>query len=309
LSRSLLANPYLQIHFCVLLWGFTAILGKMITLDAVGLVFWRVLIVSLCLLFWPGVWRQIAGMSRRDLRLAIANGLIITVHWLFFYGSIKAANASVAATCIALAPVFLSIIEPLRQRQRFAPGNLLIAAAAVPGVGLVVGGIPTGMIAGLVLGIFAALFVSVFSLIGKGLAQRVPALALTTVQMVTGTLALGIAIPAWPVLGADFRIPAGQDVQWLVVLAICCTLIPFALTMRVLRKLSAFSVQLAVNLEPVYSIALAILLLGEAHDLQWPFFAGVALILGSVVWHARSSRTLSRRSQDALSESRPTASG
>ena len=290
--RILLANPYLQVHFCVLLWGFTAIFGRLITLDAVALVFWRVLIVSLCLLFWPNVWRQIARISRRDLGLAILNGLIITVHWLFFYGSIKAANASVAATCIALAPVFLSIIEPLWQRQRFAARNLLIAAAAVPGVGLVVGGIPAGMHTGFVLGVFAALFVSVFSLIGKGLAGRAPALALTTVQMITGTVALGLAIPAWPLLGQDFRVPVGQDIQWLVVLAICCTLIPFALTLRALRKLSAFSVQLAVNLEPVYSIALAILLLGEDRDLQWPFFAGVALILGSVVWHARTGRSL-----------------
>ena len=106
--------PYLQIHFSVFLWGFTAILGKLITLAALPLVFWRVLIVTLCLFFWLPVWRQLARVSRRDLRLAIANGTLVVLHWLCFYGSIKAANASVAATCMALAPVLEPVTKPPR---------------------------------------------------------------------------------------------------------------------------------------------------------------------------------------------------
>ena len=282
----MLGNPYLQIHLCVFLWGFTAILGKLITLSAIPLVFWRVLIVSLCLLLWLPVWRQLLRLPRRDVELAMASGMVVTLHWLCFYGAIKAANASVAATCMALAPVFLSIVEPLLLRQPFVARDLMVAVASIPGVALVVGGIPSEMLGGLALGALAALLAAVFSISNKGLTMRVPALSLTTLEMSAGVVFLGVLIPFWPMFGADFGWPEREDIVWLVILATVCTLIPFALSMVALRKISAFSVQLAVNLEPVYAILLAAVLLGEGDNLRWPFYAGAVLIMGAVVGHA-----------------------
>ena len=277
---------YLQIHFSVFLWGFTAILGKLITLAALPLVFWRVLIVTLCLFFWLPVWRQLARVSRRDLRLAIANGTLVVLHWLCFYGSIKAANASVAATCMALAPVFLSVVEPLWRRQPFALRDLGVALACIPGVALVVGGIPGEMYWGMLLGVLAAFLAALFGLGNKALAMRMPALALTSIQMGTGALLLAVTLPFWPAFGMAVDWPAGDDWLWLSVLAVVCTLLPFALSLVALRRLSAFSAQLAVNLEPVYAIALAALLLGEGGELRWTFYAGVALILAAVIGYA-----------------------
>lgn len=278
--------PYLQIHFSVFLWGFTAILGKLITLAALPLVFWRVLIVTLCLFFWLPVWRQLARVSRRDLRLAIANGTLVVLHWLCFYGSIKAANASVAATCMALAPVFLSVVEPLWRRQPFALRDLGVALACIPGVALVVGGIPGEMYWGMLLGVLAAFLAALFGLGNKALAMRMPALALTSIQMGTGALLLAVTLPFWPAFGMAVDWPAGDDWLWLSILAVACTLLPFALSLVALRRLSAFSAQLAVNLEPVYAIALAALLLGEGGELRWTFYAGVALILAAVIGYA-----------------------
>ncbi len=286
----MLHNPYLLIHLCVLLWGFTAILGKVITLSALPLVFWRVLIVSLCLCLWRPMWRQLLGLTRRDVWLALGNGVVITLHWLCFYGAIKAANASVAATCLALAPVFLSLLEPLLLRQAFVRRDLLIGVVALPGVALVVGGIPAGMLGGFALGALAALLAALFSCFNKGLAMRMPALALTSLQMSAGALLLGVLIPVWPLLGGEFAWPQPADLGWLVVLALACTLVPFVLTAIALRKLSAFSVQLAVNLEPVYAILLAAVLLGEGAELRWPFYVGVALILGAVLAHVALPR-------------------
>ncbi len=283
-------NPYLQLHLCVLLWGFTAILGKVITLAAIPLVFWRVVIVSLCLWLWRPVWRQLPGLARRDVGLAALNGVVITVHWLCFYGAVKLANASVAATCLALAPVFLALLEPLLLRQPFIARDLLIAVVALPGVALVVGGIPEGMLGGFALGALAAFLAALFSSINKGLAQRMPALALTQLQMSTGALLLGLLIPFWPALGVEFAWPQLADLGWLLVLALACTLVPFVLIVVVLRRISAFGVQLAVNLEPVYAIALAAVLLGEGAELRWPFYAGVALILGAVLGHVALHR-------------------
>ncbi len=283
-------NPYAQLHLCVLLWGFTAILGKLITLAALPLVFWRVLIVSLSLLLWRPVWRGLVKISRGDLKLAVLAGLLVTLHWLAFYGSIKMANASVAATCIALAPVFLSVLEPLLARRPVNRSEMTLAAIAVPGVAMVMGGIPEGMLAGFGLGALAAFLVAIFGIVNKSVTMRVGALPLTAIELGTGALFLGLLIPFWPLLGSTLTIPSQADIIWLLVLAFACTLFPFALSAVVLRKISVFSTQLAVNLEPVYAIILATLFLGEGRELRWPFYVGVAIILSAVVLHARGER-------------------
>lgn len=281
-------SAHLQMHFCVLLWGFTGILGRLITLDAIPLVFWRVLVVSACLLCWLPVWQHLARMQRRDWLAAIAAGVLVTLHWLAFYASIKLANASVAATCIALAPVFLALIEAPLARRPVHRGELLLGIASVPGVALVVGGIPADMLPGFALGALAAFLVAVFGIANKHLAMRVPALALTAVELGAGAIFLGVLIPLWPLFGSRFVVPVADDVLWLGVLAIVCTLLPFSLSVVVLRKLSAFSAQLAVNLEPVYTILLAALFLDEGRSLRWPFYLGVAILLTAVMVHMRT---------------------
>ena len=147
----------LQIHFCVLLWGFTAILGKLISLGALPLVWWRMGIVTAALLLVPRVWRGLLGLSGR-LWLAYAGvGAVVSLHWLTFYGAIKLANASVAATCIALAPVFLALVEPYIAGRKFVARELLLGVAVVPGVALVVGGLSPQMRLGALVGGLSAL--------------------------------------------------------------------------------------------------------------------------------------------------------
>ncbi|MBL8488556.1 MAG: DMT family transporter [Rhodocyclaceae bacterium] len=282
-------GPRVQIHLCVLLWGFTAILGKLISLGALPLVFWRMAIVAACLFLWPQVWRTLAAASGPRLARAAGIGVLVTVHWLCFYGAIKLANASVAATCMGLAPVFLSLIEPVLFGRPFAPRELWLALAAIPGIALVVGGIPAAMQSGFWLGALAALLAAVFAAQNKRLSTEMPALALTAVEMGAGVLLLGVLIPAWPLLGAQFELPGLADTGWLLVLALACTLFPFALSLVALRRLSVFSAQLAVNLEPVYAVVLAALLLGESRELGPAFYLGVAIILGSVFAHGRGA--------------------
>src|SRR5690606_29600603 len=152
----------LQIHFCVVLWGFTAILGKLITLAALPLVWWRMLIVVAVLALLPRVWRELRAMRWR-LRFAYAGiGAIVALHWLTFYGAVKLANASVAATCMALATVFTALVEPLVARSRFSRAELALGIAVLPGVALVTGGVPQEMRAGIVVGAVSALLVAFF---------------------------------------------------------------------------------------------------------------------------------------------------
>jgi len=134
------AKAHLQVHVCVLLWGFTAILGKLITLPALPLVWWRMLLVVLALAMLPAVWRGLGAMPARRRWAYAGIGALVSLHWLTFYGAIKLANASVAATCIALSPAFTALIEPWLARRPFDLRELLFGLATLPGVALVVGG-------------------------------------------------------------------------------------------------------------------------------------------------------------------------
>jgi drug/metabolite transporter (DMT)-like permease len=276
-------KAYLQIHFCVLLWGFTAILGKMITLTALPLVWWRMLIVSVILLFVPRVRRAWRTMPPRVAATYAGIGFLIALHWLTFYGAIKLSNASVGATCMALGPVFLAVIEPLIVRRPFEPRELFLGAAMVPGVVLVVGGVPSGMRLGIAVGALSALLVAIFGTLNKRIIARGDdPLAVTGLELGAGALLMTVVAPFFPHAGAAFPLPDMRDAVLLLILAVGCTLLPFTLSLIALRKLSAFATQLAVNLEPLYAIIIAVLLLGEQRELGPRFYIGVAIIIGVV---------------------------
>lgn len=274
-----------QIHFCVLLWGFTAILGKLISLPALSLVRWRMLIVSATLLLVPKVWRGLRAISPRLLLGYALVGFFVALHWLGFYGSVKLANVSVAATCIAIAPVFLAVIEPWVTRRKFRWHELWIGVGVVPGVALVVGGIPGEMRVGVLVGVVSAFFCALFGALNKRLVDYADPFTVTAIELGTGAAILWLIASVIPHEGSVFDLPNPHDAFFLVVLSIACTLVPFTLSLVALRHLSAFAVELAVNLEPVYAILLAIPLFGEQRDLDAAFYLGVAIIIGAVLVH------------------------
>ncbi len=290
----------LQIHFCVVLWGFTAILGKLITLPALPLVWWRMLLVTAALLLMPRVWRGLRAMRPR-LRWAYAGiGVLVALHWLSFYAAIKLSNASVGATCIALGPVFLAFIEPWIAKRRFDPRELIIGIVVVPGVAMVVGGVPHDMRLGIAVGVLSALFVALFGSLNKRLVEHGDALTVTCIELGTGTLFLTALAPLLPHSGAAFVLPSMHDAWLLLALAFGCTLLPFTLALVALRHMSAFGTQMVTNLEPVYAIVLAIVLLGEQHELDRWFYAGVAVILAAVFIHPLLHRGQARTEQPEL---------
>ncbi|MEN1939782.1 DMT family transporter [Luteimonas sp. MJ174] len=285
----------LQVHLCVLLWGFTAILGKLITLPALPLVWWRMLLVAAALALVPRVWRGIRAMPRRLLLSYAGIGVLVALHWLTFYGAVKLANASVAATCMALATVFVAMIEPRLARRRFSRAELALGVSVLPGVALVVGGIPDGMRIGVAVGAVSALFVALFGSLNKRLVDHADPLVVTAVELGAGAIALTLLAPLMPLLfpafaGPLFVLPGAADAGYLLLLAFACTLFPFALSLVALRHMSAFSAQLAVNLEPVYAIVLAIVLLSEQQELSLPFYLGVVIILAAVLVHPMLTR-------------------
>jgi drug/metabolite transporter (DMT)-like permease len=284
----------LQIHFCVLLWGFTAIFGRLITLPALALVLWRMLIVVAVLALVPRVWRSLRAMPVRLIAAYAGIGVLVALHWLTFYAAIKLANASVGATCMAVGPVFLALVEPLIARSRFDPRELVLGILVIPGVVLVAGGVPQAMQLGLVIGVVSALLVALFSALNKRLVEHADPLTVTGIELAAGAVLLALLAPLLPHDGPTLPLPGAHDAVLLLALALGCTLLPYSLALHALRHLSAYSVQLATNLEPVYAIVLAIPLLGEQRELALSFYAGVAIILLSVLVHPLLARSAKR---------------
>ncbi|MDO9477899.1 MAG: DMT family transporter [Pseudohongiella sp.] len=301
-------KAWLQIHLCVVLWGFTAILGKLITLDALPLVLWRMALVAVILLLLPSVLRSLRNLPLRLIGIYTGIGILVTLHWLTFYGAIRLSNASVAVTCIATVPVFLAILEPILAGRRFQPSELLLGLMVLPGIVLVVGGTPEDMNAGIVMGLVSAMFVALFAALNKRHVLKADALTVTAIEMAAGAVMLIIIgllyqlLPGLPMVAGIvespsdlFAFPQGNDLIWLLILALGCTLLPFALSLVALRQLSAYASSLAINLEPLYAIALAIVLLGEQQEVSAGFYMGAALIVAVVLiypWWSRRGTVL-----------------
>ncbi len=278
-----------QMHFCVVLWGFTAILGKLISLGATSLVWWRMVIVSTVLMLVPRMWRGLRTLPRSLIAAYAGIGVLVALHWVTFYAAIKLANASVAASCLALCPVFLAVLEPWIARKPHVPGELWLGLAVVPGVLLVIGGIPDAMNVGVATGVLSAFIVAIFFALNKRWVDRGDPLTVTCIEMAAGAVFLTIFAPLLA-SGPVFGLPDVRDAMFLLLLAFACTLLPYALSLVALRHLSAFGAQLAVNLEPVYVMLLAVVLFDEQRELTLRFYLGVAIILGVVLIHPMLTR-------------------
>jgi drug/metabolite transporter (DMT)-like permease len=287
----------IELHICVLLWGFTAILGKLITLPAYELVWWRMLLVTLALACIPRVWRGLKEITPRLAAIYVGIGFVVAIHWLTFYASVKLANASVAATCMAIAPVVTALLEPAITGARFERHNLVLGFLVIPGVALVVGGLPEAMAVGFWVGVASAALSALFGLLNKRFLGHRDAMTVTWIELGAGFALVALLAPFMGLDGQWAVMPGITDGALLLVLAVLCTLIPFTLALATLRHLSAFTAQLAVNLEPLYSIFIAVLFLGEARELDGLFFLGVAIVLAAVFGHAwlQSYRTRTTR--------------
>ncbi|MEY3372757.1 MAG: hypothetical protein RLZZ537_1225 [Pseudomonadota bacterium] len=275
-------KAFWQIHFCVLLWGFTAILGKLITLPAQALVVWRMLLVSVFLAVLPRVWRGLRVLSPRLIAIYAGIGVIVALHWLTFYGAIKLSNASVAVSCLALGSIFTAIIEPMLTGKPHARSEILLGLMVIPGVYLLIGGVPLSMHLGIAVGILSSLLTAVFATLNKRYVHEADPESVTFIEMSVGALALAGVSALYFGVDATFIRPDFYNFSLLLVLAVLCTLLPFILSLHALRHISAFSTQLALNLEPVYAIVIAALWLKEYQELTPQFYLGVAIILSAV---------------------------
>ncbi len=269
---------YMQLHFSVFLWGFTAILGELIEMPAVLLVWWRVLITVLSLY----IILRFAKSSLKNIKnIKVYSwiGVCIALHWICFYGSIKYANASIALICMATSSFFTSIIEPIVVSKKVSAKEIFFGLLVLPGMYFIVDSTELSMQKGIWVGLCASFLAAVFTSYNKKYIVEGKELEISLIELASGLLFLCLFLP-WIALKTEFSIiPSSTDGFYILVLALLCTTLPFVLSMKALNKLSAFTSTLIVNLEPVYGILLAALLLGQHKELDPKFYLGVLLIL------------------------------
>jgi prepilin-type N-terminal cleavage/methylation domain-containing protein len=269
-------------HLTVFVWGFTAILGRLISISAVTLVWYRIVLVVAVMGGLVAVRKLGFRVDGAMLRRFALVGAFVALHWLFFYGCIKYAGVAVAVLCLSTITFFTALFEPLVFKRGFSLVEVLVGLLVMVGVSLLVK-VETGTdTLGLALGLLSALFSAAFGVLNGQLAREVRAEVMTFWELSFAAVVTTAAFLVWP---RDFVAPgalSGRDVGLLLALAVGCTVLPWLWSLRVLKTLSPYSLALAVNLEPVYAMVLAYFIFPGTEQLTARFYGGSALLVGLV---------------------------
>lgn len=277
-------RAYLEIHIAVLLFGFTAILGDLISLSALSLVWWRVLLTTISLLFMVRLRKLFRELPARVIWQFAGIGVLVALHWLAFYGAIKYSNASITLVMMATASFFTALLEPLFLRQRVKGYELLLGLLMVPGMVLIVNHTELSMQAGIWVGLLSAFLAAVFGTLNKKYIGNANPMQITLIEISASWLFLSLVIPIYLLRTPEARLmPNSEDWVYLIVLALLCTTLAYVLSVRALHHLSAFASSFTINLEPVYGIILAVFILKEHEQLNTEFYIGGSIILLSVL--------------------------
>lgn len=282
-------KAFIQLHLSVFLAGFTGLFGKLITLNEVDIVWYRMFFTSLILLVFTGLprvgWKkflQIAGC-----------GALLGLHWMLFYCSIKASNVSIGVVCFALVGFFTAIFEPMIFRRRVSWAELLLSLITVAGL-LCIFSFDARYRYGISIGVVSSAACALYAICNKKVSVGVRSRTMLMYQMSGGIFGVSIIIPFYLMVfpaGQDvIVIPAGSNLWWMLCHALFCTIGMYLLQIQALKQLSAFTVNLTYNLEPCYTILLAFLFFGEVRELNLSFYAGIALVILSVVQQTLKGR-------------------
>jgi drug/metabolite transporter (DMT)-like permease len=289
-------KAYLELHLAVFLFGFTAILGKLISLSELPLVWYRLLLTCPALLLIIFFTNRSFQLPWKEIGKLAGIGVLVSLHWLTFYGSIKASNASVTLSCLAATTLFTSILEPLIIGRKFRWYEAGIGVFIIIGIYLIFT-FQQMFLTGILLGLLSAFLAALFSVLNKKLISSHDTYVVTFYELSAGFLFLSLLIPIyyWNT-PSIVLIPDGMDWIWLGILAWLCTVLAYTLSLNALRYISAFTSNLTINLEPVYGIVLAWFILQEHEQLQAGFYVGTGIILSSVGLYPIIKSTMERRS-------------
>lgn len=278
-----------QLHVFVFLAGLTGSLGFLIKLNGLVLVFYRILITVIVLWVLALFRKNIHSYNLKIKLSLLGTGAIIALHWVCFYQSIKLANVSIALVCFSSTSLFSSLIEPLWKHAKIQWSEIFIGALSLLGI-LLIFHFDTQFRMGIIVGLFSALFAAIFSIINKQFTNHIDVQTIQSYEMTGGLLFL---FPFVLLVGFNTGfspiglVPTSMDWFWLSILAIACTVWSTHLMLSSLKHISAFTLNVTLNLEPVYGIILAFILFKEQKQLGLSFYAGILFIIISVLIQMR----------------------
>lgn len=281
-------KSYLHFHVIVLIWGFTAVLGALISLGAVPLVWYRMLMASVFILLWIKWKKKSLKLAPKRIRVMIIAGLVIAVHWLTFFGAIKVSNVSITLALLSTGAFFTSIMEPIFYKRKVIWYEILFGLIVILGL-YIIFKVETEYVFGIILALCSAFLSAVFALINGKLARHEDASVISFYELLTGALGISVYLLILTFTGSEegfsnafFDISA-SDLGYLLILASVCTAYAFIASVSVMRYLSPYTVMLTINLEPVYGILLAFWIFGSEEEMDAGFYYGAAIILSTVI--------------------------
>lgn len=261
------------------MWGFTGILGKLIHLDALLIVWHRLWIAALALAVYMYFTNKMIFPKGKTLFWTIVVGLVVALHWLTFYTAIQMSTASLGILCLSTTTLHVTWLEPLIMRKRFSKIEFAMGLLVIGGIYFVAHDFKGEELTALGFGLVSALCAGIFSVANGKLAQQTQTPGLSLTELTTGFVALSLFFISQGKLNLELFQMTVSDFSWLLFLGVLCTSFAFLATVNIVKQLGAFSVSLSINLEPIYTIILAIILLKEHKLLQTSFYWGAAMIL------------------------------
>ena len=271
-------EQYIHLHFIVLIFGFTGILGKLISFSAEYLVFYRLLFTLPFLFLFIKLKKQTLAISRKEIIQYLAVGIIVGIHWITFFHSIKVSNVSIALSCLASSTLFVGILEPIFHRQKPRWLEILLGVAVLVTLSWMLG-FEISYLKGAIFGVLSAFLAGTFNVINKRFSSTKSPLSLTFYELIGALIPVIIVIIFNNQPITSFPFPKSWDLVWLLLLASVCTAYPFSAIVHLMKTLSAFTVTLAINFEPIYAIVLAFFIFGDSERMSPVFYIGVAVVM------------------------------
>jgi len=280
-------KAFLQLHFAVFLAGFTGVLGRLIVLNEGWLVWYRLLISSATMWVIFSLAKKLQRVSIKDILKLSGIGFLSALHWVSFYGSIKYANVSVALVCFSATGFFTALFEPFFSKKKINAIEVLLGLMVIAGIYVIFHFDPKYK-TGIILGVICAILLAFVMILIRQFVQKINSQTILTYQLSGGFITLSLFMPFYlKAFPTSYIFPNLSDWMWLLVLAWFCSVLAFQFSVNALQKLSAFTVNISFNLEPVYGILLAFFVYHENDELNWSFFIGLSLIvlaLGLQMW-------------------------
>lgn len=276
---------YFLLHLIVFIWGFTGILGKLITLSEYQLVWARMMLTIPSLALYFLFRLKFPKVNQADILRLLITGIVIALHWIFFYGAIKKSNVSVAVTCMAIQAFFIALLQPIFFKTPWVKYELILGLTVIGGVALLVG-VEWKHLSGFVYGLISSFFAACFTLLNASFVKRLEPAAISFYEITGGFFALTVFNYFAGYLDGEQLSISNQDWLWLVLLATVCTAFPFVVSVWIMKKLSAYTVSITINLEPVYTILLALIFFPAEEKMSSGFYLGLSIILTAVFLNA-----------------------